>query len=117
VGEVHRSVRDPVLARRITAISRKCEEDDKDLLEDDEPDEEDGVNHIAELTEAGWYRAQTTFAPEDVLEDYSVEDPAVCRLLHHTPIYYGPCSEEFLSCWDAPLGRLRRGVPREVGRR
>ena len=84
-------------------IARSREEDDEDDFEADQSaEDEDNIDHIGELTERSWYRAQIAFAAEDVPEDYSVgEDPVGRWLRHQTPIYYGPRSEEFLDCGPA----------------
>jgi hypothetical protein len=66
-------------------------EDDSASDELEDPEEED-VDHLGELTELGWYRAQISFIAEDSLEDYPLdEDPVVHRLRHAVPIYAGYC--------------------------
>jgi hypothetical protein len=80
------------------AIARSREEDEEDYFEDDAPDEEEEADHIAALTELGWYRAETTFAAEDVPEDDFEEDPVARMLRYEVGIYRGQNYE-----WKTPF--------------
>jgi hypothetical protein len=80
------------------AIARSREVDEEDHFENDEPDDEEVVDYIAELSRRGWYRAETTFTAEDVPEDCSVDlDPVARRLRYEVGIYKGRnwCSDVY----------------------
>jgi hypothetical protein len=60
------------------------------------------VNHLAELTDLGWYRSQTVFT-EDSSEDYPLDkDPVVRRLRYDIPIYQGRCLDARNELDDSP---------------
>ena len=73
------------------AIARSREEDEEDYFQGDEfAEDEDDIDHLAALTELGWYRAETTFAAQDLPEDYALDsDPVARRLRHDVGIYRG----------------------------
>ena len=92
-----------------TALPRGGEPED-DLSGDEPWDEEEGeedeqelVNYLGELTELGWYRAQTTFAAEDTDRYLSDDDPLAWRLRHDTPIYHGRPTDLGAPGDDTPL--------------
>jgi len=81
------------------AIALSRENDEEDDFEDNEPEEEEVVDHIEELTHLGWYRAEATFAAEDVPEDYLLnEDPVARKLRHEVGIHKGSNYE-----WKTPF--------------
>lgn len=105
------------------AIARSREDHTEDNFENDEPDEGEVVDHLEELTKLGWYRAEATFAAEDVSEDGFEEDPVARMLRHEVGIYRGRnygWKTPFYQ-FDTPLGRLCRRVvragPQGEGRR
>lgn len=72
-------------------IARSREDDTEDHFEDDESEDEEVVDHRAELTDLSWYRAQITFAEEDAPEDQYEDEDLVSRTLRHeVGIYRGP---------------------------
>lgn len=71
------------------AIARSRDQDDGEDLMNGNPEEAE-VDHIAELTELGWYRAQSTFSAEGVSENYSEDEDPVARVLRYeVGIYKG----------------------------
>jgi hypothetical protein len=69
-------------------------------------------NPLEELTELGWFRAQTDFVPEEAsLEDLLDGDPVAHRLRHSIPIYGGMsplnCVDDFD---DTPLAVTSKDV-------
>jgi hypothetical protein len=80
-------------SREEEATARSREEEAQDDFSDDGLDEEEDeeMDPLAELTERGWFRAQTSFPMGDgPAEDLPDDDPFVRRLRHSIPIYQGP---------------------------
>jgi hypothetical protein len=72
------------------AIARSRGVDDEGPFEDDDPEEEEEVDCLGELTGRGWYRAESAFVTENVPEGAPPgEERATDALRRRVPIYHG----------------------------
>lgn len=104
-------------------VPEALEEDEEEADEEPYDEADDGPrwhelydprteNPLEELTELGWFRAQTDFVPEESSEeDLSDEGPVVHRLRDAVPVYGGmsplKCDDDFD---DTPLAVTPRNV-------
>jgi hypothetical protein len=129
--EENRAVETPVLQEEPASARPRAEETEDNFVGDElweeeeevEEDERELVDYLGELTELGWYRAQTTFAATDDDRHLSDDDPLARRLRHDTPIYHGRPKEPGKPGDDTPLvlsaedvlglGEAKKGVTQE----
>ena len=106
-----RAVETPVLREEPASARPRAGEPEDDLTSDEpwdeeeevEEDEQELVDYLGELTELGWYRAQTTFSAADDDRHLSDDDPLTRRLRHGTPIYHGRPTDPGDPGDDTPL--------------